>query len=381
MNAIDIFLSLFILIYVLTLAVFAIGLIFYRSPIAGTSKTFASVLVAARNEEANIETCLRALFRQSYDPKRFEIIVIDDRSTDKTSEIVESLQEKFLNLRLITITETPKDMAPKKNALNEGIKVAKGEILVCTDADCRPEENWLAGMLSCFKSDVGMVVGYSPIEPKKPFSLMENFLALDSLALASIAAGSTAMGSTLTATGRSLAYRKEIFFEVGGFSKIARFVSGDDDLLMGLVKKTKWKIGYCIAEKALVFTDPSRSAAQFINQKIRQASKSMQYSLKMIAGLSLFYMFNLLIVLYLPWGFATAQSALQKVFYGSLFGIKFIIDFLILAAGAWRFGTVRYLRLYPIMALLYPFYVVIFGAWGLFGKFEWKDSKSKYNNL
>jgi cellulose synthase/poly-beta-1,6-N-acetylglucosamine synthase-like glycosyltransferase len=279
--------------------------------------------------------------------------------------------------------ETPSTMAPKKNALNEGIKTAKGEIIVCTDADCRPEENWLASMISGFGDEVGMVVGYSPIEPKKRFSLLENFTALDSLSLASLAAASSACGMTLTATGRSLAYRKTVFNEVGGFSKIAHFISGDDDLLLGLVKKTRWRVAYAIGEKALVYTDPPETFRKFINQKIRQASKGRHYSVKMIAGLSLFYVFDLLLITYVPVMFFSAADLPQRYFYLSIWIIKLTADLLTLAVGAWRFNKARYLLFYPLISVIHPFYVVVFGAWGLFGKFEWKDSssKTKYQSL
>ncbi len=374
MPALDLFLSIFISIYALVLTILAIGLFFYRSP-RSVSVVFASVLVAARNEEANIENCLRALYGQDYPADLYEVIVIDDRSTDRTASIVRSLQAQYSNLRLVTISELSKDMAPKKHALNEAIKVSRGEILVCTDADCRPERHWLSSMISCFRSDTGMVVGYSPIEPKRRFSLLHNFVALDSLTLASLSAAGTAFGVTLTATGRSLAYRKETFHEVGGFSKIARFVSGDDDLLLGLVKKTKWKTAYGIDAKALVFTDPPGSISQFMHQKVRQASKSLNYSFRMITALFLTYFFNLLLVTYVPYEifFGRSDSAL----YVSIFLVKLLSELFLLSIGAWRFKVGRFLPFYPVFACIHPIHVVVFGAWGLFGKYQWKDSSSK----
>lgn len=379
-NTPDIFLALFAALYALILVVFSIGLLFYRPTRHEKKRHFISVLIAARNEEQHIGACIRHLFKQTYDRDLFEVIVIDDRSTDGTVSIVRSFQKDFPCLRFISITEPSQTLAPKKHALNEGIKTAQGEIIVCTDADCRPEENWLYSMVAAFRDETGMVVGFSPIEPNRRFSLFENFIALDSLALASLAAASSAFGKTLTATGRSIAYRKKVFDEVGGFSKIAHFVSGDDDLLLGLVRKTRWKIAYCMGEHALSYTYPPASFAKFVNQKIRQASKGRHYSFKMIAGLTLFYLFNVSMITYIPAKIFFSDSVSQVFFPGLILAVKFSADFLFLLIGAFRFKKIRYLMFYPAIALLHPLYITIFGAWGLFGKFDWKDTASGRTN-
>lgn len=374
LNLTDVFLGSFMALYVLILVVLSAGLLFYYSPRSKEKNPFVSVIIAARNEEKHILDCLRSLLTQTYPRELFEVIVVNDRSTDQTGVIVESFQKEFTHLHVITVTTISSAMAPKKHALNEGIKRAKGEIIVCTDADCRPEENWLLSMVSCFTEGIGMAVGFSPIEPKKRFSFIDNFVALDSLALASLAAAGSAYGMTLTATGRSLAYRKRVFDEVGGFSKIARFVSGDDDLLLGLVKKTRWRTVYCIGDNALVPTDPPDSFGAFVHQKIRQASKGRHYGFKMTAGLALFYIYNVLMISYVPANIIITNDMDQKLFYLSLWIIKLISDLLLLTIGAWRFGRFRFISLYPLIALVHPLYITIFGAWGLFGKIEWKNN-------
>ncbi len=369
-NVIDIFLWSFSSLYAVTVLSLAFCLARYHPKKTGR-KPFVSVLIAARNESGQISQCLKSLLVQTYDQDLFEVIVIDDRSTDDTAANVLSLEKQFRYLKLVTVDKVPADVAPKKFALDQGIKIARGEVILCTDADCRPEKEWISGIMECFTDEVGMVVGYSPIEPKDRFSLVENFLALDSLALASVAAGSSAWGGTLTATGRSLSYRKRVFEEVGGFSKIARFVSGDDDLLLGLIRKTKWRIAYCLSNHSQVHTDPPGSFRKFANQKIRQASKGRQYSPKMILGLILFLVFNLLLITYVPWKGISGQGAMIHVIPWL---IKIGSDAVILTAGAWRFGKWSYLKMYPVIAVLHPLYITVFGIWGQFGKFEWKDT-------
>lgn len=369
-SIIDIFLSCFATLYGVFVFILTLALWIYRSP-RSQKQYFVSVLIPARNEERHIGDCLEALAKQDYNQDYFEVIVINDRSTDQTSVIARSFTPRIKSLNVIEITETPADMAPKKYALNEGIKAAKGQIILCSDADCYAEVSWIRTMTECFAPKVGMVIGYSPIEPKNPWSVFHHFVALDSLALASAAAASCVWNKPVTATGRSLAYRKEAFNEVGGFSKIAHFISGDDDLLLGLFKKTKWKMAYNIRRDSLVLTQPPATFKQFVNQKIRQASKGRHYSWNMVAALVAYYIFNLMLMTYAPFYLFDGQSNFWK-WYPWI--AKFSSDFILLFVGAVRFRKLFFLIMYPLLAFLHPLYIAVFGAWGQFGKFEWKDA-------
>ena len=119
-----------------------------------------SIIIAARNEEQNIGSCLQALADQSYPADRFEIIVVDDRSIDDTQRIVQSYCRQFANIRLIQVTELTQGISPKKNALQKGIESASGQIILTTDADCIPEPGWVTAMVSYFEPDVGLVADF-----------------------------------------------------------------------------------------------------------------------------------------------------------------------------------------------------------------------------
>ncbi len=350
------------LVYGFGVLILLVGFALYRSPKQKLNLT-VSVIVAARNEENSIKACLESLARQDY--SGYEVIVINDRSNDRTGKIIEEFKQ-LPNLKFITIDKNVSAMSPKKFALAEGIRQSTGDILLFTDADCRPETNWIASMMECFDSKVGMVVGYSPIEPRNKRSIFENLIAIDSLALAAVAVGSASWGAPWTATGRSLAYRREVYDEVGGFSKIAQFVSGDDDLFLGLVRLTKWRIAY--NTRGFVSTDPPRDITQFRNQKIRQASKGRHYSPKILVIALVLYFHNAMLSTY---GFF--QLASGNVLCLTVVSLKFTLDLALLALAAQRFGKVHFLKIYPIAAVIYPMYITVFGLWGQFGKFEWKD--------
>lgn len=356
-------------LYCAVLLVCTIALILYRSP-RSSAQPFVSVVISARNEAERIGSCLDALARQSYPRDRYEVIVVDDRSNDDTASVVRRFEPCLPALSVLRIDTPDPDMAPKKFAIQTGIQAARGEIILCTDADCRPEPKWIESMVACFTESVGMVIGYSPIDPRRKISILQPFVALDSLALASLACASALWKKPVTATGRSLAYRREVFDEVGGFRSIGRFISGDDDLLLQLVRKTRWSVAYCIGAGSLVPTDPPSGYRQFMHQKIRQASKGRHYTPGTIATLVLIYGFNLSLVLWTPWAMGHGELLAAVPL-----SIKLMADLGLLMTGGFRFRRLRFLCAYPLIGLLHPLYIVVFGAWGQFGKFEWKDQE------
>ena len=152
-----------LLFYVTVLFKLTLGL---RRLCNGTNRVEynVSIIVAARNEEKNIENCLKALINQNYPADKFEIIIVDDRSTDATATIVGKFQSAYSNINLIQVEEFKNDIAPKKHALSTGISHAQGEILLFTDADCIPGPNWIKSIISYYEPDVGLVAGFSPLD-------------------------------------------------------------------------------------------------------------------------------------------------------------------------------------------------------------------------
>lgn len=355
--------------YAATLVVLSCALAAYRPATRRDVPPLVSVIMAARNESSQIIACLEALAAQHYDPARFEVIVVDDRSDDDTATLAESFKERLSRLTVLRIAENPTDMAPKKNAITAGIRASNGDIILCTDADCRPDPNWIRSTVELFTDEVGMVIGFSPVQPGRTWSMLGRFAALDGLALGALAASSAAFGKPLTATGRSLAYRRQTFDDVGGFSRIARFVSGDDDLLVQLVRKTRWRISYNFG--AHVPTGSPSSFRQFMHQRIRHASKGRHYTWSVVAILALVYVFNVSVVVYPP--MATVWFSNNQPWYAWL--CKAGAELLFLSVAATRFRVWPCLTAFPLVAAMHPLYVVVFGLWGQLGRFEWKQTR------
>ena len=334
-----------------------------------------SVIIAAHNESENIGQCLNALVQQTYPVELYEIIVIDDRSTDETAEIVAHFQNQHKNLHLLRVNQVPAKMAPKKYALSVGIERANGEIILTTDADTLPQTIWIESMVRYFEPDVGFVAGFSPLDLYEKRTILSRFMLIDSLSLAAVSAGSFGLNLPLTCNGRNLAYRRQAFEQVGGFDKIGHFISGDDDLLMHLIKnETEWKLTYAFDPQCVVHARPPQNFQQFANQRIRHASKGKHYARKIVLLLSAIYLYNFLLVLY----FVGSIFASQLIWlWLASFSMKGMLDFVLMARFAARYRAINFLTSFPWASLLHPFYITIFGIWGQFGKFSWKDREYK----
>lgn len=332
-----------------------------------------SVIVAARNEEATIGHCLEALLAQSYPQERYEIIVIDDRSTDGTAQIVRNFAATHPRLRLLQVTERS-PLAPKKHAIDLGIRQARGDVIVTTDADCTPAPGWLAELIRYFEPNVGLVAGYNPYRTDGRFaSRFHRMLALDYFAMACVAAASAGLGFPISCTGGNLAYRKELYEQLGGFSRKGRWVSGDDDLFLEQVReRTAWCIRYAVHPDTFVPTQPPEDLRAFVHQRIRYASKGGHYARPVTAALTVTYLLHLALVL----GLLVAPLAPNLLPVWALaFGVKSACDYAFLGRGA------RHLRhrlrpgVFLFTALVHPPYIVVAGFLGQVATFRWKGER------
>lgn len=319
-----------------------------------------SILVAMKNEEDNVRACLSCLLNQAYDVSLYEIIMIDDRSEDKTYEIAREISKKHANLKVVR-TEMSPDLVnittyqgSKKQALKTGIGVAGGDILLFTDADCRPGPHWIRSMVSCFGEDIGVVLGHSPNVGLEN-SIAAKLAYMDSLNAAYLAAAAAGVGVYVTCNGRNLAYRRIIFDQIQGFSKISHSLSGDDDLLVHeVIKNTSWQFVYCTLNESFVPSYNHFSLVDFFIRKIRHVSASKYYPLK----IKLFY--SLLYVLtnygYLFIGISLLSKSYRWWLLGFAVILKILADLLYFKAGKRLFdssSTFYEYLLYDVVQSLY----------------------------
>jgi cellulose synthase/poly-beta-1,6-N-acetylglucosamine synthase-like glycosyltransferase len=368
---IDILLIVFLLLtwfYVVVNILLAVGV--WRTPsYANPTSPLVSVIVAARNEEQQIRDLLEHLAAQDY--PRFEIIVVDDRSTDGTGRILRHAGTRFPTLKIITVTDTSGDMPAKKNALEQAIKASKGEILCFTDADCLPQVTWVRSLVRCFDEQTGLVAGYSPYQveaAEQPDSLFLDFVRFEELRGAIWSAGSIRWGLGWLCTGRNLAYRRKVWDEVEGFEKIKHSISGDDDLFLQLVRRTtRWKIRYVRDSENHVPTTPPATLTAFLNQRIRHFSAGKYFTRPMKVFFATYHGANFLLYAGFFAGLFSRSPLLVATFLA-----KVAADYILILAGRKIEKRMSYFLASPLMEFLYLCYNVIIGPLGLKGSFRWK---------
>jgi cellulose synthase/poly-beta-1,6-N-acetylglucosamine synthase-like glycosyltransferase len=339
---------------------------------------FISVIVAARNEERTIEKVLNCLLKQTY--THYELIIINDRSTDNTATLIANFQKKNPAIKRIDITSVPSDMPAKKNALRAGIETSKGEILCFTDADCFPPATWLKELVHQFEPNVGLVAGYSPYTIPSERTLKNGiletmlfaFIAYEEFRAAIWSSGAIGWNLGWLCTGRNLAYRRKVYDEVGGFEKIKQSISGDDDLFLQLVRRqTDWKIRYVKTRESFVPTIPPANFRSFVEQRKRHFSASKIFSFPMMLFFFFYHGANFLLFLS-PMLFLLQLISIPVVIAGIL--TKIFADILLVFSSAETFNSRIYRRSFILMEILYVFYNSLIGPLGIFKKFEWKQS-------
>ncbi len=334
-----------------------------------------SVIIPARNEAANIEACLRSICLQDYPAHLFQVIVIDDNSEDDSFAIASSVRDQGIEIICYRLPPVTNNRAPKKRAIETGIGMAKGELIVTTDADCTAAPGWLSS-IAAYHQQTNHVFIAAPVKIQDGASLLSKFQSLDFLTMQGITAAAVFKRFHNMCNGANLAYNKKVFYEVDGFAGINSIASGDDMLLMRKVaEKHPRQLGYLKTEAAIVTTLPAHSWKAFIQQRIRWASKAAHYNHRgLFLVLLLVYFTNLFILSFLLLGvwhrFALALFLLLCIakFFMELFFVKDVANFF------------KQQHLIPWLLLLQPLhiiYIVLSGLLGQFKTYEWKGRKLK----
>jgi cellulose synthase/poly-beta-1,6-N-acetylglucosamine synthase-like glycosyltransferase len=339
---------------------------------------FVSIIVAARNEEKNICQLLQCLSNQTY--SHYEVIIINDRSTDKTAQLVADFEKNCSNITHIDIKSLQNDMPAKKNALRAGIEISKGEILCFTDADCFPTTKWVEELVKSFEPDVGLVAGYSPYQiPNSQTSkagffnkLLSKFISYEEFRAAIWAAGSIGWNIGWLCTGRNLAYRRKVYDEVNGFEKIKMSISGDDDLFLQLVRRqTVWKINYVKTRESFVLTVPPMSFWSFVEQRKRHFSAAKFFTLPMMFFFFCYHFSNLLLLVS---PFLFLMNILTLPITIAVFLAKLLSDIVLFKYSSRTFEASNFHHSFILMEALYILYNSLIGPLGFFRKFAWKQS-------
>jgi cellulose synthase/poly-beta-1,6-N-acetylglucosamine synthase-like glycosyltransferase len=343
--------------------------------------TKISIIIPARNEERNIGSCLQSVINQTYPADLFEIIVVDDHSTDNTVQVVQSFKNE--NIHCIFLKNYIKDNlnSYKKKAIEAAITQSTGNLIVTTDADCFMDKNWLQTIASFYQT-------YKPAFIAAPVSIncdnrfLSIFQALDFMTLQGITGASVYKKMHSMCNGANLAYEKIAFEEVDGFKGIDTIASGDDMLLMHKIyQRYPERVLFLKSKEAIVQTKPMDTLKDFFNQRIRWASKADKYDdRRILVVLILVYFFNLLLLILpltalfstITFSFFNYQLSIIKYWFGLLV-LKTLVELFFLFPVAKFFNKQIILWWFPLAQPFHILYTVIAGWLGKFGSYTWKS--------
>ena len=329
-----------------------------------------SVIVPARNEEQNIGWCLQSLIEQTYPQELFEVIVVNDHSTDETENVVRRFAGH--NVKLINLADhvSSRLNSYKKKAIEIAISKSSGDLIVTTDADCFANKNWLRS-IAAYQEKTQAVLIAAPVKVILKTGLLSYFQSLDFLILQGITGASVHRKYHSMCNGANLAYLKSVFYEVNGFKNVDNIASGDDMLLMHkIVTCYPDKFFFLKSQEAIISTQPATSWKDFFNQRIRWASKADKYDDKRITKvLFLVYFLNLFLLITLLYTFFNIAFLSYFIL---LILTKTIIEYAFVSRVANFFSLNKLMYYFLPLQLVHIVYTLIAGFLGKFGKYEWK---------
>jgi glycosyltransferase involved in cell wall biosynthesis len=318
-----------------------------------------SVIISARNERENLRSHVPLFVSQNYPD--FEVIVVNDRSFDGTGELLKEMEEQYDRLKVVTVLENDRFSTGKKFALTMGIKAAKNEHLLFTDADCRPaSDNWLALMAANFSGSNEIVLGYGPYQKTKGF--LNAFVRFETVKTGINYLSAALKGRAYMGVGRNLAYTKSLFFKVKGFASHMHVLSGDDDLFVNQnANRTNTVIE--LHPGAFTYSDSKTTWSSYFTQKKRHMGAGKLYKRShrqmLIADAMSGFLFYLLfiIIVCLPFNYETIGVL-------GLFIIRWITQLIVYRKIFRKLEGGDLLWALPFFDLFYYMYLTIFGLIG-----------------
>mgnify|MGYP003688224577 CR=1 FL=1 len=324
-----------------------------------------SVLIAAPKEEVNLLHLLPTVLEQDFSGE-FEVLVILDRCTDDSEKFLQSFEGHHNGLRHLNIKEVPSNWSPKKWAISQGIEAAKFECLAFTDADCILPKSWLSKIGGSFADGNELVLGLSPYS--KTSGLLNLVIRFETWMTAILYMGLAAFGKPYMAVGRNFGYRKQFFFDAGGFGDDAARLSGDDDLLVNRAAKAQ-QTGRIVGLETQVLSEPKHSWKAWTSQKIRHGSAGRAYNFASLAILSTLHLIHLGFYVSLVGVLCLqdAYTAALVIYLGRTF-----VMIALLSRLPWK-DKATLLIAFPLLDLLYLVYLSLLVPGIAFIQPKWKD--------
>lgn len=323
------------------------------------SRPAVSVIICSRDEEENLRKYLPLFLSQDYPD--YEVVVVDDGSYDNTEDYLAWMTTQHPNLKTSFVPKETKSISTKKLGLTIGIKAAKNDLLLFTDADCMPEGNkWITNMVRNFQAETEFVLGYGGYLKRKGF--LNKLIKYDTLFIGIQYLGMAMARRPYMGVGRNMAYRKETFFNLKGFATTLNLMSGDDDLMVQRgANKTNTEVE--ISAESVTWSEPKKTFKQWYAQKERHLSVSGHYKSESKLRLAvepvsraLFYASIILTAVFGNW--------ISVAVAGFFFLVRwFLLQMVIINKSAKQLGEQRFYFTIPLFDIFLPLvtlYILIF---------------------
>ncbi len=336
-------------------------------------KTQFSVIIPFRNEAKNLEPLLQSFVDLDYPKTQFEIILVNDFSSDNYKPIIAKFKTDLPNLTCIDSEVS--DTSPKKAALTLGISKSQFDWILTTDADCIVPKNWLKAYNQKIIKDAPLFIA-GLVKFKLSKSFLNHFQCLDLLSLQATLLGTFGLKKPMLCHGANVCYAKSLFYDLNGFKSHQNIASGDDMFLLeAAFKKHPDKLSVLNSLEAVVTTNSEPNLKALLSQRTRWAAKATSYknsTIKMI-GVIVFAMNLLLISL----AVLSVLGLFSSKLFGLIFLVKFNIDALILYPMARFFKQETVIKSYVLSSFLYPLFSVTSVFLGFTKGYTWKERQFK----
>ncbi|MGV1012630.1 MAG: glycosyltransferase [Flavobacterium sp.] len=322
---------------------------FAKPQISTPKRVPISIIVCAKNEEENVKNFIPLLAQQNYPD--YEIVLIDDASSDNTLEIFEAFEKQYANIKLVKVQNNEAFWGNKKFALTLGIKAAKNEYLLFTDADCYPKTTeWIKEMSAQFTKEKTIVLGYGAYEKIKN-SFLNKIIRFETLLTATQYFSWAKLGKPYMGIGRNMAYKREEFFKTNGFIEHMKIRSGDDDLFINEAATAK-NTTICYTTDSFTFSQPKTTFKEWFNQKRRNVATAKYYKSFDRSQLAVFYTSQLLFLL-LPILLLAFQF--QWIIVLSLIVFRYIFAWISIGFAAGKLKEKDVMYWFPIIEIILVF--------------------------
>jgi len=353
-------------LYAAGILLFAVGAWRARYRYNSSFRPKVSVVIAARNEESNIRRCLNSLIRLTYPPELLEVIIVNDRSSDATPDIVREFAARRANIRLLNARSGQGHLRGKANAISQGIDASTGEIILMTDADCTVPPGWVEDTVKYYvDGTVGIVPGFTAIRHANMFEAMQT---LDWFSLFSVAAAATKLGFPVTAVGNNFTIRRSAYDAVGGYRGIPFSVTEDYALFHAVTFGTSYRACFPLDPSTVVESEPCKTWRELYRQRKRWFAGGRDMDVRSIGIFVSAWILNALILAGL---FLQVTPLLLSVI-----ALKVGVDFALILPALAAFRRWELVPAYPLYAIYYFLYVLIYPPIVLIGRdVVWKDQQ------